>query len=546
MSAVKPRPAQLRPVPPGRDLQRPQKEPLFEQIASFVSFFIYLLLIKSFFVPLFIIPTGSMAETLYGQHTTHTCPNCGVEYAVGLPLRPAFAEQSGSLVQCPNCRWEEFVDRGHEPTRPNPARGEVDGVVRGSLRSRAGDRIMVHGWPYDLGGRFGPQRWDVVVFKVPTDGQTNYIKRLIGKPGEKVEIIDGDIFINGQIARKTPHAQRSLWFPYFNQDHPARRPSAGGRFHPRWIALEADNGWSGLETRQPRFDGRGGRTGEIQFVTMPGPTREPGLTQDVYGYNGPFRAQTVTDVRVSSEVAVEGAAPDGFLELSVTKFADRFFARLYGNGRVTLEHGQDGGAQRDVWGQGQIPLADGPVELALSSVDYVVSVEVDGQPVIQSTADQYGITPEQARARSQREATPRLAITAHDVQATLSHLLIQRDVYYTSKLDPAGKFAGFGTQGHAMVLGPQDYFVLGDNSPASLDARFSFAQPGQDPVGPHLVDAAQRGAYQLGTVQADQLIGPAFLVYWPGTDALLPDEYLPKWLRLLNQLPGPGRIRWIH
>ena len=88
--------------------------------------------------------------------------------------------------------------------------------------------------------------------------------------------------------------------------------------------------------------------------------------------------------------------------------------------------------------------------------------------------------------------------------------------------------------------------MLGDNSPASLDGRFSFAQRDDDPVGPHLKAAYEAGAYQLGTVPADQLLGPAFLVYWPGTDALLPDQYLPQWLRLLNQLPGPGRIRWIH
>ena len=41
-----------------------------------------------------------------------------------------------------------------------------------------------------------PQRGDVVVFKTPTDNRTDYIKRLIGLPGDTIQFIDGDLFIN--------------------------------------------------------------------------------------------------------------------------------------------------------------------------------------------------------------------------------------------------------------------------------------------------------------------------------------------------------------
>src|ERR1700761_5730541 len=43
-----------------------------------------------------------------------------------------------------------------------------------------------------------PKRGDVVVFKLPRDGSTDYIKRLIGLPGDTIQMIDGILNINGQ------------------------------------------------------------------------------------------------------------------------------------------------------------------------------------------------------------------------------------------------------------------------------------------------------------------------------------------------------------
>ncbi|MCR5609842.1 MAG: signal peptidase I [Lachnospiraceae bacterium] len=43
-----------------------------------------------------------------------------------------------------------------------------------------------------------PQRGDIIIFKYPGNVEINYIKRIIGLPGETVEIVDGITYINGE------------------------------------------------------------------------------------------------------------------------------------------------------------------------------------------------------------------------------------------------------------------------------------------------------------------------------------------------------------
>ena len=83
-----------------------------------------------------------------------------------------------------------------------------------------GDRLFVtkysfgyskHSFPFSpniFSGRIlfsKPEVGDVVVFKTPSDNRTDYIKRLIGLPGDEIQFIDGDLYINNNQIFKTLH-----------------------------------------------------------------------------------------------------------------------------------------------------------------------------------------------------------------------------------------------------------------------------------------------------------------------------------------------------
>ncbi len=90
-----------------------------------------------------------------------------------------------------------------------------------------------------------PKRGDVFVFKLPTDNTTDYIKRLIGLPGDRIQVIGGILNING-VAVKRERAGEHVTFD---------RSSGRARTTPRfletlpngvehYILEESDSGFS--------------------------------------------------------------------------------------------------------------------------------------------------------------------------------------------------------------------------------------------------------------------------------------------------------------
>lgn len=146
-----------------------------ETVESIVIAVILAFLFRGFIAEAFVIPTGSMAPTLQGRHIDVVCPECGYQYRTGASEENDLHRGYVTTTFCPLCRFPLLLDRQGNPNH----------------RSFSGDRILVGKFSYEW---TDPERWDVIVFKYPYNAKQNYIKRLVGLPGELVRIRHGDVF----------------------------------------------------------------------------------------------------------------------------------------------------------------------------------------------------------------------------------------------------------------------------------------------------------------------------------------------------------------
>ena len=150
-----------------------------ETIESIVVAIILALVFRAFEAEAFVIPTGSMAPSLQGQHRDIYCEQCNYLYQTGASEESssAGARQSNAIryTFCPICQYKTKMK---ETTNPDH-------------HSNNGDRILVNKFVYDFAD---PERFDVIVFKNPNNAKQNYIKRLVGLPNENIIIENGDLF----------------------------------------------------------------------------------------------------------------------------------------------------------------------------------------------------------------------------------------------------------------------------------------------------------------------------------------------------------------
>ena len=149
-----------------------------ETIESLLVAVLLALMFRAFESEAFIIPTGSMAPSLNGQHYDLECDNCQLRYHTGTQVPDGNQGFRDDATHCPICRF---------PTQLSLNRSEKPDHV-----SNYGDRILVNKFIYDFSE---PERFDVIVFKNPRNGKQNYIKRLIGLPGDNLAIENGDIYL---------------------------------------------------------------------------------------------------------------------------------------------------------------------------------------------------------------------------------------------------------------------------------------------------------------------------------------------------------------
>ncbi len=538
-----------------------------ETVESYWIAMIMVPVLKTFILEAFVIPTGSMAPRLMGQHWQFDCPACGYHYAYGVPSRPGQSpldlsrplppsgqgsEPGGSPPICPNCRHRHRF---------------------GKAWAYGGDRVLVLKYLY----RFRqPKCWDVVVFKNPQDNEITYIKRLIGLPGQMIELVHGDVFFregkdfNGdgvidaedfqdaraesecpwQILRKSPKTQEVMWQVVFDNDY---LPEVGiyeaGDLAPwssPWQA-KGDPGLWDLNVQGGHVFAFAGSSeaSELRFVAG----RHRFCPN--YAYNPPGKGLYDEEKDINSDLKLSflfvPASAQAKVGLELSSFSHHFRAWLSAAGRCVLEHGlaQSGQVEWDnrPWAFRTLePLELGRGhELALTHVERRVALWVDGEAVLETSDAQYPADREQIlQAVAAGVPTPGVSIWASGGKSQLWHVRLMRDVYYTcaNVYDADGRdmgLAGWGATGNPMLLRKfphepdrDEFYVLGDNSPSSKDSRM---------WGYHAPTLRQ--GYRDGTVPRYNVLGKAFFVYWPG-------GYRLPILKGLSLIPNVGRMRLVR
>lgn len=433
-------------------------------VAGFVAASIFNGAMKSMLFEPYSVPRAAMAPAVLGVHTDVTCTNCSFIYAyhMGDRLQGArWSPRSAKPTTCPNCGQEAKV----LPDAP----------------VRAGDTVLV-----DKMAR--PARWDLLLYRHrPEAGQQPrvFLKRLVGLPGETVEIVGGDVFVDGRRLRKEPYMARDMWILVYDTQYLPVRPVPDA---PKWLAAAgskwrvAGGKWSVAAGETPvRLNFSGRIADDLAYND-----REP--------HDAP--SPRVGDVKL--DVWLEEFSGKGNIALDWEFRGLRATATISASGNVELiGHGPPiPGSASD----GQRVTARGHLAGGLPAGQQISFAFRDGQAYVEQSGIVVASLPlgpqdlQTAKSAPFRVAGPcLLSFAATRCGATISRLVLWRDVYYRSLDEMPGSpmASGWGSTNHPLTLPEGSYFLLGDDGLRSQDSR------------------------SIGPLRAESLIGVCRWIYWP-------------------------------
>jgi signal peptidase I len=561
-----------------------------EVVETVVFVVVLVLLLKSFVAEAFVIPTGSMATTLYGYQKEVKCPKCGYLFPVNCS-QEVEPQEGGRPIPitgctCPNCRYPiSLMTKVEERDQHSMQRREVEVPDTAKWPPHTGDRVLVGKFLYDLPWNSPEKhRLNVVVFKYPKEPQKaytpmNYIKRLIGLPGETIGIYYGKLYILSpdkglhyddsnvpeldrwkypnmhvddtrarerwtkgefEILRKPPEIVIAESRIVYDNDHPA----SDLLNLPRWQDRSGASAWT-EDASAHTFRHAASTVGPLAWLRYRHLLRDhtqPELITDFMGYNSyttlfqpePQQPQHwAGDLMVEADVTID--KPEGQVVFELSRGSQRFRAAFdLASGDCTLRQIKDWsdrahkGAPPDDAGE---VLATKPTELKKPGKFHVRFANVDDRLLLWVDralpfGDGVAYTAAKDRGPEAVNDLEPASIGVSGAGVTVGKLQLWRDTYYTQMRD-AGLEGREDVYPSGVEFGdPSTWDRLHD-----LSVRTYYVQPGcymcMGDNSPHSSDGRA-----WGLVPERLMLGRALVVYYP--------------FDITHGWPGEQRIGPIH